>query len=115
MTPHGLGYYDNALGAYLPDDPKFVCERCEQLVDTEDELHEVEFDKLVCDDCFSEYHECDCCKTLYHTDDMNEVQGKEYCEDCYHEYVRVCGLCNEEYFNEDEDIHICDKCAKEIV
>jgi len=113
--PHGLGYYDNALGAYLPDDDKLVCDRCREIVQTQDELHEIKYDEYVCDDCFKEYHECECCKTLTHEDDMNEVEDKGYCDECYRSYVRVCGICSEEYFNEDENILVCSECEKEIV
>lgn len=115
MTPYGQGSWNSIVGTFEPDDPKCYCDRCGKEVDGEDDLHEVCLDEFVCDECYDEYVKCEGCDTEINIDDSFEVEGKNYCEDCHNDFVRVCAICGVEYYNEDEDVLICAKCSKEIV
>jgi len=108
------GYYDKALGGWLPNDPKYCCDKCGEEVDNEDDLHEVWLDEFVCDGCYNDYVECDGCGHEVNVDEIEKVEGKEYCEDCRDEYVNKCAICGKEYYNEDSDIKICAKCFNEL-
>lgn len=79
--PHGLGYYDTALGAYLPDDPIYTCEKCGSISTDEEFLTEIH-GEYWCPECLEETTDCFGCDTLFHFDDLTEENGHLYCEDC---------------------------------
>lgn len=112
--PNGNGYFDSQIGTWLPDDPKYVCDKCGEEFDNEDDLHEVNNDDYVCDSCFDDYGKCEHCHSLVELDEMEEVEDKIYCIDCYSDYMRNCEVCGGEYVEEDEDILLCKKCTKEL-
>lgn len=79
------GYFDRAFGNWLPDDEKFYCDKCGEEV-AEDDLTEVNGDFL-CENCLSEYNECEICNSLTHTDELIELaNGKMVCPSCYDEH-----------------------------
>jgi hypothetical protein len=109
------GYFDRAYGNWLPNDPKCICDDCGEEVSCDEDLHEVYFEKYVCDSCYDNYVKCSYCKNEFNVDDMELVDNKNYCEDCYDEHIRVCVICGDEYFDEDEDVKICSVCDKDLV
>lgn len=83
--PHGQGTWDPQYGTWEPDDDVYVCSRCEATSKNEDFLTEVHNDFYVCPDCLEEYAACTSCGALTYCDDLFEVNGKQYCEDCANE------------------------------
>lgn len=84
-------------------------------------------ESFMCDDCEIKYGEadteifttCDCCGRRIFRDDAWYIDDDEVCEDCLHSECFYCPECEEYHFNEhrvyieEEDIHICDRCAEE--
>lgn len=79
-------------------------------------------EQIECDDCYNEDVECACCGWTGSRDDMHEIDGRWYCDDCcfycdYHEeyeaedytyiedYGRVC-----DYALENGDFFRCEHC-----
>lgn len=79
--PYGLGYFDKALGGWLPDDPIVRCDHCENEV-SEDDLTEVSGEIWVCSNCLDDYSQCDQCGDLIENDKLEEKNGKMLCEYC---------------------------------
>ncbi len=77
------GYFDNAFGTWLPDDPIYFCYKCYQPYD-EDDLIEVG-NSWLCEDCVAAYcATCDICGKLFFETDLTETpDGRRICEDCY--------------------------------
>lgn len=118
------GYWDKQIGTWLPDDPKFYCQDCEEEV-LEDELNEVKGGKQVCDNCYySYYQECDVCGEMVHQDELQKMQdGRMICESCYDnsDYAKcdICDdICDLSENKLDRDVNskvfVCDKCKKEL-
>lgn len=80
--PHGNGYWSTSLGAYLPDDPVYVCEICDAESTDEDFLTEVGSELWVCPECLDDYTACEQCGSLTNYDDLIELNGNQYCADC---------------------------------
>jgi formylmethanofuran dehydrogenase subunit E len=57
--------------------------------------------KYVCDDCIDEYYTvCDGCGELFYSDDTCELDGCNYCDDCYNDKLEEM----EEEENEEEAV-----------
>lgn len=67
---------------------------------------DVNAEAFICPVCYKEI--------AWDYDNWVELDDGTYvCEDCWQE-LDTCAICDEEYFDDDEDVKICSKCAKEL-
>lgn len=63
----------------------YNCDDCDELVHR-DNVVKITVDgytRWICDDCFDEYRLCLDCDTYHRIDDMEEIDGDYYCQECY--------------------------------
>lgn len=77
------GHFDVSFGNWLPDDPKYYCDKCGEEF-AEDDLTEIKGD-MICEDCKDLYFiECELCGDHTEEDDIVETSdGKRVCQSCY--------------------------------
>ena len=72
---------------YCLDNYYSRCSDCGEWVNT-DNLTWIESDqRYVCEDCLDEYFQCTECGEWFAENDMHELNGHEYCEECYNEIL----------------------------
>ena len=93
---------------------KVICDICKEEIDGEPNTNDEGL--TVCDDCH-EMELCCCCDQYYDPEEMrNNENGDLYCDECYGENYVTCAICeheadaDESWYDECEDIDICDDC-----
>ena len=94
---------------------KMFCDDCEMKFD-ESELHYIdEIDKHLCQSCEDCYYRCEECGCLINSDDIYELNGKWYCDECYDNKTFVCDSCGktcdrDEMIETTDGSYICRDC-----
>jgi len=84
--PNGVGYFDKALGGWLPDDPVFTCDECGCTIE-EDEVEDIA-GRMLCPSCLKEqYSLCSQCNRYHYTNDMTKTSKGLVCESCMEEFI----------------------------
>lgn len=70
----------------------------------------------VCEDCLENYCRCDNCDDYCHIDNLHEVDGKLYCDDCLSDNFSKCSGCGEYRKNEElMEGEICENCIETFI
>ena len=94
------------------------CLSCEVMLDREDSCG-VGQEGPFCEECSYEYHECNDCSAVAHSDHMTAAEEGMLCEHCVHRYVRCynCDLLVHEDttgYPEDNDAPYCEDCINSV-
>lgn len=94
-------------------EPQVTCFECHEPV-AEDDLLATSNGDGVCRDCLRSCERCDWYGT--DSDDWHDVQGEQYCQDCYENHTFWCERCEESYDNNHDYCRVdgdiwCESCA----
>jgi hypothetical protein len=59
-------------------------------------------DEVLCMDCRDNAYSCESCNNYVYEDNVHELSGCYYCENCYYDVSTSCEYCDERYHVEDE-------------
>lgn len=95
-----------------------TCNHCGKFLLSEDFITAADDTFFCSEECAESenYKKCHSCDKYYPEDDLTEIEGADYCEECKNENFHICDHCGE-YIHEDDAIFCdgyyfcCDDCA----